>query len=68
MSSDFHIQVNSAGVTRLVRVAVIVLALAAFALHAWQALAGAYLSYVSGIWLALGRDLERRPLLSRPLE
>ena len=43
--------------TRLVRVAVIVLALAAFALHAWQALAGAYLSYVSGIWLALGRDL-----------
>ena len=50
-------QVNRAGVTRLVRVAVIVLALVAFALHAWQALAGAYLSYVSGIWLALGRDL-----------
>lgn len=43
--------------TRLVRVAVIVVALGAFALHAWQALAGAYLSYVSGIWLALGRDL-----------
>jgi hypothetical protein len=39
------------------RAAAIVLALAAFAAHAWQALAGAYLSYVSGIWLALGRDL-----------
>jgi hypothetical protein len=33
------------------------LALAAFVAHAWQALSGAYLSYVSGIWLALGRDL-----------
>jgi len=33
------------------------LALAAFLAHAWQALSGAYLSYVSGIWLALGRDL-----------
>jgi hypothetical protein len=50
------------------RVAVIVFALAAFAAHAWQALAGAYLSYVSGIWLALGRDLSNglfyRDLLS----
>ena len=36
-------------------------------LHAWQALAGAYLSYVSGIWLALGRDSEQRTVLSRPL-
>lgn len=33
------------------------LALAAFAAHARQALSGAYLSYVSGIWLALGKDL-----------
>ncbi len=32
-------------------------AFAALAAHAWQALGGAYLSYVSGIWLALGRDL-----------
>jgi hypothetical protein len=29
----------------------------AFAAHAWQAMSGAYLSYVGGIWLALGRDL-----------
>lgn len=33
------------------------LALAAFVAHAWQALGGAYLSYVSGIWIALGKDL-----------
>ena len=32
-------------------------ALAGFAAHASQALTGAYLSYVSGIWLALGKDL-----------
>jgi hypothetical protein len=31
--------------------------LLAFAAHVVQALGGAYLSYVSGIWLALGRDL-----------
>jgi hypothetical protein len=43
--------------TRPLTAAVIVFALAALAAHAWQALAGAYLSYVSGIWLALGRDL-----------
>lgn len=33
------------------------LACLAFASHAWQALSGAYLSHVSGIWLALGSDL-----------
>ena len=32
-------------------------ALAALAAHAWQAYSGSYLSYVSGIWLALGKDL-----------
>ena len=40
-----------------VAASVAALALAAFAAHAWQALTGAYLSYVSGIWIALGRDL-----------
>ena len=29
-------------------------ALAALAAHAWQSYSGSYLSYVSGIWLALG--------------
>ncbi len=38
-------------------VAAAALAFVAFAAHAWQALTGAYLSYVSGIWLALGKDL-----------
>jgi hypothetical protein len=32
-------------------------AVAALAAHAWQSFSGGYLSYVSGIWLALGRDL-----------
>jgi hypothetical protein len=52
----------------LITAAVVAFALAALAAHAWQALAGAYLSYVSGIWLALGRDLSQglfyRDLLS----
>jgi hypothetical protein len=37
--------------------AAIVVAAVALSAHAWQAFSGAYLSYVSGIWLALGRDL-----------
>jgi hypothetical protein len=32
-------------------------ALAAFGAHAWQAFNGVYVNHVSGIWLALGRDL-----------
>ena len=40
-----------------VAVAAAVVAFAALAAHAWQSYSGAYLSYVSGIWLALGRDL-----------
>ena len=33
------------------------LALIAFAAHIWQGISGVYLNHVSGIWLALGRDL-----------
>ncbi len=33
------------------------LALFAFAAHIWQGISGVYLNHVSGIWLALGRDL-----------
>ncbi len=41
----------------LVAAAAGAVALAALAAHAWQSFSGGYLSYVSGIWLALGRDL-----------
>jgi hypothetical protein len=41
------------------------LALAAFAAHAWQALTGAYLSYVSGIWIT-SRILEQYRFDSQP--
>ena len=34
-----------------------IVAFAVLAAHAWQSFSGAYLNYVSGIWLALGRDL-----------
>jgi hypothetical protein len=40
-----------------VAIAAAAIAFAALAAHAWQSYSGAYLSYVSGIWLALGRDL-----------
>jgi hypothetical protein len=40
-----------------VAASVAALGLAAFAAHAWQALTGAYLTHITGIWLALGRDL-----------
>jgi hypothetical protein len=40
-----------------VGIAAAVIAFAVLAAHAWQSYSGAYLSYVSGIWLALGRDL-----------
>ena len=52
---------------RVVVLAAATLAVVAFVAHAWQAVAGAYLSYVSGIWLALGHDLASgvfyRPLI-----
>jgi hypothetical protein len=37
--------------------AAVAIAFAALGAHAWQSFSGGYLSYVSGIWLALGRDL-----------
>jgi hypothetical protein len=40
-----------------VAIAAAVIAFAVLAAHAWQSYSGAYLSYVSGIWLALARDL-----------
>jgi hypothetical protein len=38
-------------------VTAVIFALAAFGAHAWQAFNGVYVNHVSGIWLALARDL-----------
>lgn len=48
---------RSAAMPRLLAVGVITAAVLALAAHASLALGGGYLNYVSGIWLALGRDL-----------
>ncbi len=50
-------RLTSRWVPALVASAAALVALAALAAHAWQSFSGGYLSYVSGIWLALGRDL-----------
>jgi hypothetical protein len=50
-------RLTSRWVPALVAAAAAALALAALAAHAWQSFSGGYLSYVSGIWLALGRDV-----------
>jgi hypothetical protein len=50
-------RLTSRWVPALVAAAAAAVALTALAAHAWQSFSGGYLGYVSGIWLALGRDL-----------
>lgn len=59
MSDGTHFSLDATGrwVPAAAAIAAAVIALVGFVAHASQALTGAYLSYVSGIWLALGKDL-----------